>query len=435
MRIGIVIDYGSFARATSLNLIAKKIFLELGKMMNERKDFTIAALRYEDIGIGDINQHYDCVCVPNMGGYKFPSKGVFTSDNVYIGLIGIDEVVLGEKAFRTKTDWQRNKPIIEREVPKWENGIEKIKFVHVATNSEKQQMIKYLKIPENKLRIIPLGVDHDEFFPVKEKKAARRKILGRFFIKDKPYFIHVSESNWARKNVLRVLEAFEKSKKEGIKHDLIIIGRAEPIIYERAREIEGVKVLGFVSREALVSLIQNSDGMIFPSLHEGFGLPSVEAIACGVPVIASNVFSSPEVLGDGSLYVNPYDVEDIAKKIINLATDEELRQELSSKAFEQSKKYSWENTVKQLFELIKENTNVKSGFDFDESYNSSAYRTIATIVETLPKLQQLIRPEIMEFNYKRIISWCLEVGFENPDVKDFLIPFKNWLTSKYEKAI
>jgi len=435
MRIGIVIDYGSFANATSLNLIAKKIFLELGKMMNERKDFTIAALRYENIGIGDINQHYDCICVPNMGGYKFPSKGILTSNNVYIGLIGIDEVILGKKSFRTNIDWERNKPIIEKEVPKWKNGIEKIKFVHVATNSEKQQMIKYLKIPDNKLRIIPLGVDHEQFSSLKEKKTKRSKILGRFLLKDGPYFIHVSESNWARKNVLRVLKAFKVARDEGIKHTLIIIGRVEPIIYEKANKIQGVKVLGFVDDKDLVSLLQNADGMIFPSLHEGFGLPSVEAISCGLPVIASNVFSSPEVLGEGALYVDPYDVNDIAEKIIELSTYEEQRKELSLKAIEQSKKYSWKNTAKQLFELIKANTNVKSDFDFDKSYNSSAHRTVVTISELVIGLPELLRPEVMEFNYKRLISWCVEVGLENPQAGNFLIPFKDWLHSKNEEMV
>lgn len=426
-----VIDYGSFANATSLNLIAKKIFYELGKIMNEQKNFTIAALRYDDVGIGDVNQHYDCIYIPNMGGYRFPSDKIMTAKNVIIGLIGIDEVILGEKVFRTKIDWERNKPIIEREIPKWKTGAGRINIIHVATNSEKEQMIRYLQIPNEKIRIIPLGVDHEKFRP-SEKKEERRIILGKFFLKDSPYFIHVSETNWARKNIFRVLEAFEKvKKKEGIKHKLIIVGRTEQVVFEKASQIPDVKTLGFVSEEHLISLIKNADAMVFPSLHEGFGLPSVEAISCGVPVIASDVFSSPEVLGNGALYVDPYDVDDIAEKLELIALDETIRKDISEKALIQSKKYSWSNTAKQILDLITEKTETKGQFDFDKHYEIAALRTLATITEMTPHLTPLTRMEFLEFNYDIIITWCVEVGLQEENLREFLMPYKEFLIKRY----
>ena len=432
MRIGIAIDYGSYANASSLNLIAKKIFSELGKLMNERKDFTIAALRYEEIGIGNINQHYDCICVPNMGGYRFPSKGVLTSDNLIVGLIGIDEVVLGKQVYKTELDWEKNKPIIKEEVTKWEEYADKIKMIHVATQSEKMQMVKYLKIPEEKIRIIPLGVDHKAFFMVKDRELQRKKVLAKFFMKDKPYFIHISESNWARKNVLRILDAFEEIKKNGINYSLIIIGRIDTSVIKRANEIDGVKVLGFVSEEHLVELLQYAEAMVFPSLHEGFGLPSVEALACGIPIIASNVFSSPEVIGDAGLYVDPHNTKDITEKMILIAKDHLLRSELSAKAIVQSKKYSWEKTAAELLKLIEEN--VKSPkFDFDSSLEISARRTLVTICEITPGLQEIAIPHILEFNYEPIVRWANEVGLEKSDINEFLLPFKKWIkvNSKY----
>jgi glycosyltransferase involved in cell wall biosynthesis len=433
MRIGIVIDYGSYANASSLNLIAKKIFSELGELMNQRKDFTIAALRYEEIGIGNINQHYDCICVPNMGGYRFPSKGVLTSNSLFVGLIGIDEVVLGRQVYKTDRDWEKNKPIVKEEIPKWEKYADKIKMIHVATQSEKMQMIKYLKIPEGKIRVIPLGVDHNEFFMVKDMELQRKKVLGKFFMQDKPYFIHISESNWARKNVFRILDAFEEIKKNGINYSLIIIGRTDTSVIKRANEVEGVKVLGFVSNEHLVELLQCAQAMIFPSLHEGFGLPSVEALACGIPVIASNVFSSPEVIGDAGLYVDPNSTKDISEKMKLIATNDILRSELSAKAIIQSKKYSWEKTASELLELIEENVKSPSNFDFDSSLEISARRTLVTICEITPGLQENAIQHILEFNYQPIVRWANEVGLKKSDISEFLLPFEKWIevNSKY----
>ncbi|MGI0056437.1 MAG: glycosyltransferase family 4 protein, partial [Nitrosarchaeum sp.] len=433
MRIGIVVDYGSFANASSLNLIAKKIFSELGKLMNQRKDFTIAALRYEEIGIGNINQHYDCICVPNMGGYRFPSKGLLTSNNLIIGLIGIDEVVLGRQVYKTEANWNQNKSIIKDEVTKWEKYSDKIKIIHVATQSEKIQMVKYLKIPEEKIQIISLGVDHEEFFPIKDKEIHRKKILGKFFMKDKPYFIHISESNWARKNIFRILDAFEEIKKNGINYNLIIIGRADTSVIKRANEIDGVKVLGFVSNEHLVEILQAAEAMVFPSLHEGFGLPTVEALACGIPIIASNVFSSPEVIGDAGLYVDPYNTKDISEKMALIAKNHLLRSELSAKAILQAKKYSWEKTAANLLELIEKNVKNASKFDFDSSIEISARRTLVTICNITPELREIAIPHILEFNYEPIVRWANEVGLEKSNVSEFLLPFKKWIevNSKY----
>ena len=111
MRINMAIDYGSFANATSLNLVARKLFFEFGKLMNSTKDFTIAATLLADNALGDVNQHYDCLNVPNMGGYRFPLDSVLNSKNLVIGIVGIDEVVLGREVYKTESDWKKNKPI------------------------------------------------------------------------------------------------------------------------------------------------------------------------------------------------------------------------------------------------------------------------------------------------------------------------------------
>lgn len=427
MRIGIAVDYGKYANASSLNLIARKIFLELGKIMNEKKTFTISAIKYDDIGIGDVNLHYDCVSVPNMGGYKFPHLRTLSSNNLIIGLSGIDEVVLGEQVYKSKKEWLRNKLIIEKEVPKWEKYSDKIRLVHVPTNADKEQMVKYLKIPSEKIHVISHGVDHEIFKPALDKEKSRKKILGAFYMKNHPYFIHVSESNWARKNVFRMLEAFKKAREAGIRHNLIIVGRMDSIVYQEARSISGVTTLGFVSTEHLSKLIQCADALIFPSLHEGFGLPLAEAMSCGVPVITSNVFSPPEVVGNAGLFVDPYDVSDITNKIIEMSNNESLRIALSQTALERSRKFVWEDVAKALFKLIQQTTSNSNHFDFKYNLDLAAYRTLTTVCEITPGLKEITQQDLLAFDYSKIISWAIESGLENPDVGDFLIPFKEWL--------
>lgn len=429
MRIGIAVDYGKYANASSLNLIARKIFSELGKLMNQRKDFTIAALIYENIGIGNVNQHYDCISIPNIGGYKFPHSRTLSSKKLVIGLSGIDEVVLGEKVYKTRREWETNKILIEREVPKWEKYSNLIRLIHVPSNSDKSQMIQYLKIHEGKIHVIYHGVEHERFRPPIDKEKERKRILGSFFMRDSPYFIHISESNWARKNIFRMLEAFDKARKGGIVHKLVIVGKTDDIVYQKASSIDGVKILGYVSQDNLVRLLQCADAMVFPSLHEGFGLPIAESMACGVPVITSNVFSPPEIVGDSGLLVDPYDISDITSKIVEMSSNEPLREKLSQRAIELSMKYSWQDAAAKLLELVEQDATPSSNFDFEKNYELSAYRTLTTMCQMNPQLYSTSVQDLLEFDYSRIIQWAVDAGLEDPNFKDYLIPFREWLLS------
>ncbi|MHB8545735.1 MAG: glycosyltransferase [Nitrosotalea sp.] len=427
------IDYGVEGDTSSLNLISTKMFFELGKIMNQDKTFTIAALKYRGIGIGDINVHYDCISIPNMGGFRFPHNGCLSSKNLVIGLVGIDEVVLGKQVYRTNEDWKTNEPIIKREVERWQKHVDGVNFIHVTTNEEKRQMMEHLKIPDEKLHIIPLGVDHELFSLPTNKLEMRKKILGIFYINNGPYFIHVSERNWARKNVFRMLEAFRIARDSGINHKLIIVGKMDPVVYEKALSIEGVKIVGYVSTEHLSQLIQGADAMIFPSLHEGFGLPLLEAMACGVPSITSNIFSPSEVVGKSGLLVDPYNVSDIVKAITELSKNESLRDNLSREAFERSRKFDWSVVAREFLRLVKEKSSGKSeDFNFEESYDIAAFRTMVTICEVNKDLYNISQMDILKFDYRRIIAWCVEHGLERPGAMEFLLPFKQWLEEHHK---
>ena len=426
IRISMPIDYGSFANSTSLNLIARKMYLELGKLMNNNKSFVISATLLNDSAIGNVNQHYDCISIPNMGGYRFPLESTVKSNNLIVGIVGIDEVVLGREVYKTENDWLQNKPIIENEIIKWEKNMDLVKIIHVSNISEKNQLIEYLKIPEEKIRIIPYGVDHNLFKPTLDKIDTRKKILEKFLIKESPYFLHISESNWARKNVLRLLEAFKKAKSSGIPHKLLIVGKNDDLIFKKAKSIPDVHMLGYVSDDDLTNFLQSSDALINPSIHEGFGLPMLEAMACGIPVITCNVFSPPEIVGDGGLFVDPRNVDDICSKILELSNSENLRENLAAAGLKRSMDFSWEKTALQLYELYKE-FSPDNDFDFDSYYEKSALRTLTSICLTNKILKRKFLSSIIKFDFTKFIEWSLSDGLEDPTIKDYLIPLESWM--------
>ena len=430
MKISLAVDYG--LHASSLTLITQKLFLELGKLMNKQKSFTVTATMCASAGIGDINQHYDCVSVPNMGGYNFPPNAVTASKNLFIGIVGIDEVVLGRKVFRTEKDWKRYKPIIETEVEKWKKHVEKINRIHTSTVSDKEQVIDYLNIPEEKIDVIPYGVDHDLFKPSQDKDLTRKKVCAEFYIKDAPYFVHISETNWARKNTLRLFEAYKKAKSSGIPHNLIIIGKNHELIHKKAEEISGIIMCGYVTEKHMVEIIQGADALLLPSIHEGFGLPLVESMSCAIPAITSNIFSPPEIVKDAGLLIDPYNTSDIFEKIIEFVKNKKLQEDLSKRALERSQYFSWTKTAEQLLKLFQENTENELDSDFDTDYDLAAYRTLTTVCQLHPSLKEKSRQDLLEMDYVKIINWALTVGLNDKYVKDYLMPLTKWLEERFK---
>jgi glycosyltransferase involved in cell wall biosynthesis len=427
MRIGVVIDWN--IHASSLMRINQNMFRELGKLMNEKQTFTITALRKDTLGIGDINQHYDCIHIPNMGGYAFPTDKMLSSKNIILGPSGIDEVIYGEEVFFDKSLWKRHEPLIKKEISRWPKNIDKISAVHVVAKSELNEMNQYLKIPKNKMTIIPHGVNHSLFKLPKNKSEIRKTILEKFKLDVGPYFIHVSEINYARKNLFRILGAFEKSRKQ-IPQKLILVGKMLPQITKKIKAYKDVITLGYVSDDELVSLIQGSDAIVLPSIHEGFGMPLLESMACGIPSITMNNHAPPEVVEDSGLLVDSHEIDDISMKMIEI-NQNDLLKNLSEKAFLLSQKYSWANHAKQVLSLYSKHIVSKQNWNFDYSYDVAAYRTLTTVIELFAeKKKDILSQSLLNFDYPKIISWAIKYGLTMPHCKDFLLPFKDWLLSK-----
>jgi len=233
--------------------------------------------------------------------------------------------------------------------------IKKSTYILTVSNFSKKELEEVYGVRPEKIKVIYEGpprlpqVDNQEI----------EKLFSKFKI-EKPYFLFVSNQQ-PRKNVVRLVKAFYLLKKEKKINDLLVLTgyrdekRVEPFIKKELNELhKEIIFAGVVTRKELVALYKKSICLVFPSLYEGFGLPVLEAQSLGVPVLTSNVASLPEVAGKGALFVNPYDVEDIARGMYRIATDKELREKLIQEGFENIKRFSWEKAAKELLKVFEE---------------------------------------------------------------------------------
>jgi len=208
---------------------------------------------------------------------------------------------------------------------------------------------RYLAVPETKLRTIPLGIsEHFRPFP---DSSARREVLARYQVTS-PYLLYVGGIN-ARKNIGRVFEAYARIRERYPQLHLVIAGQRQwqtaeiDAAYRRLGLERHVCFTGYIDDADLPALYSAAEAFVFPSLHEGFGFPLLEAMACGVPVITSNVSSLPEVVGDAALTINPYDVASLTRAIERVLNDAVLWAELRRRGLERVQQFTWKRTAYQ----------------------------------------------------------------------------------------
>lgn len=424
MKIAMPINWN--LTASSLTNLARHNFRELGKIMNKTRSFTLSAIGIQSVNLGDFNQRYDLLHIPNMGGYRFPINAVDHCKKYIFGLSGIDEVIYGKDVMLWKHTWYIQKPIIKKEIENWRKFIGRVKNIHVTTKSELEEMHKYLGIPYNKMTIIPHGVDHDFFVPARNKEKTRTEILSKLNIPNKKYFLNIGETNFVRKNQERLIEAFIKCKKAGLTHNLIIAGKHVLELENICNNEPGVFLLDWITNDELLELIQGADVFVLPSIHEGFGMPLVEAMACGIPCISSNIHSPPEVISDCGLLVNPFDVSDIADAMISIITTPNLLENLSEKSLKRSNDFSWEKNAQQILKLYDIDPK-KQMENFDNFYDLAAHRTLVSVCDFFPDKQQNMILSLLKFDYTDILNWAVNFGLDNPMTKDFLLPFEDWI--------
>lgn len=229
------------------------------------------------------------------------------------------------------------------------SAISNAKRIITISNNTKIDLVSKLNANPEKIDVIYPGVDQEHLRL--KSKSNLRKILQKYHI-DQDYLIYLGQ--WrVHKNIPRLIRGFAKAVRRGLKSQLVIVGRQDRGTIDLAKLInelglDGKVILtGFIPDDELPGLYSGASVFAFPSLAEGFGLPPLEAMSRGVPVISSNVSCMPEVLGDAALYFDPYDANDIAKTIEKIMADSDLRKQLIAKGYKQVKKYSWKKMAKE----------------------------------------------------------------------------------------
>lgn len=216
----------------------------------------------------------------------------------------------------------------------------------------------FFGIPQSRLHVIHNGIDHDRFFPG-DIDAARAWITEKHAI-TAPYFLYVSRLEHPGKNHVRLIEAFVAFKNAtGSPWQLALGGGdwhgCEAIKSSAAASpfANDIRFLGFVPDADLPNLYRAARGMVYPSLFEGFGLPPVEAMACGTPVISSTRGALEEVVADAALIVDPENIPDITRALTDLSTDAVLAESLSSKGLANAARFHWSRTAAEVTEIYR----------------------------------------------------------------------------------
>lgn len=221
--------------------------------------------------------------------------------------------------------------------------------VIAISESTKQDIVRFLGVPESKVDVVACGVDED-FRPMESAEKvdvlrSRRHLPPKMLL-----FVGTLEP---RKNLTTLLRSYALLKQRFEPPPLVIggpTGWRHEEIFSLAQELDlqdDVLFPGFIPREELPLWYNAASAFVYPSLYEGFGLPPLEAMACGTPVVASNASSLPEVVGDAGLLVEPTDAEELAQAMQRVLSDDDLRDSLRRKGLERAKKFSWPRAARE----------------------------------------------------------------------------------------
>ncbi|MFA5392872.1 MAG: glycosyltransferase family 1 protein [Candidatus Ratteibacteria bacterium] len=223
----------------------------------------------------------------------------------------------------------------------------------------KEEIVDYYKVPPEKVKVIYSGGAGKESRVI-EDATRLSSFRERYRLKER-FILSVAPTS-SHKNVVRVVEAFGLIAANYPDLNLVLVGspgRGHQAVIDTVKRLNLIKKTVFFSdvlSSELVSFYNLAEIFLFPSLYEGFGLPVLEAMACGCPVITSNVASLPEVAGNAALLVNPYRTEEIADGLKKLLHNRELREEFKRKGLEHARLFSWERTARETLEIYREIT-------------------------------------------------------------------------------
>ena len=229
--------------------------------------------------------------------------------------------------------------------------------VLTVSEASKRDILRYFHVPESKIDVIYNGID--EQFGERPADEEMRRVRERYQLQD-PFVLYAGNIK-PHKNLERLIEAFHTLRKNGFEHVKLLIIGDEISKYPTLRRAvhryklhHNVRFLGFVSDKTLACLYRLAAVFVFPSLYEGFGLPPLEAMASGTPVITSNQSSLPEIVGDAAVLVDPYEPDAIYGAMRRVLTEPALAQSLSERGLARVKEFSWARSVRRVREIYDE---------------------------------------------------------------------------------
>lgn len=241
-------------------------------------------------------------------------------------------------------------------------------FIIAISNNTARDIARFFRLSSEKLAVVYNGLAHNRFFPGSRTQAAQQ--IERRYGLTPPFFLYVARLEHPGKNHVRLINAFEEFKAATQADWRLVFAGSDwhgaEVIYEAIRQspfAKAIRCLGFVEEQGLPDLYRAADVFVYPSLYEGFGMPPLEAMACGCPVIASARGSLGEVLGDAAVPIEPDDIHIIARELFRLATTPSLRNDSRAAGLAQANKFNWTETARQTMNI------------YERAMSASALRT------------------------------------------------------------
>ena len=238
-------------------------------------------------------------------------------------------------------------------------AITKADHLIAITEATKQDIVKFYNIDSAKITVVYHGVDKERFRLMKKgEEYLVNEVKAKYGI-TKPYLLYIGNVQ-PRKNIQGLIKAYQKLRANtSHNYQLVIAGAKAWLVEDVMKEIgedyrEDIIFTGRFADSELTPLLWGADTFVLPSFYEGFGLPILEAMACGVPTLVSNTPSLVEVGGEASLSFDPHNIDDIAKVLDNVISNPKLRQEMRNLGLKRVEDFSWEKCAQKTIDVIKQ---------------------------------------------------------------------------------
>jgi glycosyltransferase involved in cell wall biosynthesis len=282
--------------------------------------------------IREIISRYDLIHIPHNFEYLHrPEKSIITLHDALF-------MHIKEKAF--------DHSALEKEAPRL---LRRCKGIITCSNYSKADISKTMDIDPDKIKVIYWGIDHNSFFHISDKEKVMSSIIAKFNI-IRPYFLSVS-CNAERKSSHKLIEAYLNLGPQYPENDLVLVWTDPPFhvnqMIEKSKYRERIHLLKDISDVELNFLYNGATALFFPSSYEGFGLPILEAMSCGIPVVTSNNTSLSEIGGSLALYMNEPSVENIINYFEEFENGKCMEPELSERRISYASRFTWERAARE----------------------------------------------------------------------------------------